>query len=214
MDLISFLNVLTKLKENRLASGFAHSLLAPPQRIHQFKSMSMTKVKPEKAAVLLLFYPNKSGEVNFVLTRRKIYKGPHSGQISFPGGKPEHNDYDLWGTALRETYEELGVASYQVKYLRSLTQLYVPPSNFLIVPYVGYVDKTCNFSPDSREVDAILEISLECLINKQPVMTKQHAYPIKSQKVPAYVFNQNEVWGATAMILSEFKMLFTSGLPK
>jgi 8-oxo-dGTP pyrophosphatase MutT (NUDIX family) len=214
MDLISFLSLLTKLKENRLAGRVAHSLLAPPQRMAQLNSMSMTKMKPKKAAVLLLFYPNVRGEVNFVLTRRKVYKGAHSGQISFPGGKPKPLDDDLWATALRETHEEVGVASHQVKYIRSLTQLYLPPSNFLIVPYVGYLEKACVFSPDSEEVDAILEISLEGLINNQPVMTKQRTSSANSVEVPAYVFDQNEVWGATAMILSEFKMLFTTGLSK
>ena len=174
----------------------------------------MTKLKPKKAAVLLLFYPNARGEVNFILTRRKVYKGVHSGQISFPGGKEEPVDDDLWATALRETQEEVGVASHQVKYFRSLTQLYVPTSNFQIVPYVGYVEKTCVFSPDSAEVDAILEISLEGLINNQPMMTKQRTSSANSVEVPAYVFDQNEVWGATAMILSEFKMLFTTGLSK
>jgi 8-oxo-dGTP pyrophosphatase MutT (NUDIX family) len=152
MDLISFLSLLTKLKENRLAGRVAHSLLAPPQRIAQLNSMSMTKMKPKKAAVLLLFYPNVRGEVNFVLTRRKVYKGVHSGQISFPGGKPKPLDDDLWATALRETQEEVGVASHQVKYFRSLTQLYVPPSNFLIVPYVGLCrKKLVFFRPTQRK---------------------------------------------------------------
>tara|TARA_B100001057_G_scaffold68670_1_gene62410 strand:- start:408 stop:1052 length:645 start_codon:yes stop_codon:yes gene_type:complete len=214
MNLISFLSLLTKLKENRLAGSVAHTLLAPPQRMAQLNSISMTKMKPKKAGVLLLFYPNARGEVNFVLIRRKVYKGAHSGQISFPGGKPEPLDDDLWATALRETQEEVGVKSHQVKYFRSLTQLYVPPSNFLIVPYVGYLEKTCVFSPDSEEVDAILEISLESMINNQPMMTKQHISPANYVEVPAYVFDQNEVWGATAMILSEFQMLFTAGLSK
>ena len=180
----------------------------------QLNYMSMTKMKPKKAGVLLLFYPNARGEVNFVLTRRKVYKGVHSSQISFPGGKPEPLDDDLWATALRETHEEVGVESHQVKYFRSLTQLYVPPSNFLIVPYVGYLEKTCVFLPDSEEVDAILEISLEDLINNQPMMTKQRTSSAKFVEVPAYIFDQNEVWGATAMILSEFQMLFTVGLSK
>jgi 8-oxo-dGTP pyrophosphatase MutT (NUDIX family) len=214
MDLISFLGWLTKLKENQLDGRVAHALLAPPVRLEQMKTLSKTNIKPKKAAVLLLFYPNALGEVNFVLTRRKIYNGLHSGQISFPGGKPEPLDDDLWATALRETHEEVGIPSHQVKYFRSLTQLYVPPSNFLIIPYVGYVEKNCVFSPDPEEVDAILEISLEGLINNQPKMTIQRTSFSNALEVPAYVFDQNEVWGATAMILSEFKMLFQAGLFK
>ncbi len=205
---------MTKLKENQLDGRVAHSLLAPPNRTEQFRSIPTTKLKPKKAAVMLLFYPNAAGEVSFVLTRRKKYKGAHSGQISFPGGKPEFSDDDLWETSLRETHEELGIASDQVKYLRPLTKLYVPPSNFLIFPYVGYLENPCFFSPDPYEVDAILEISLKSLINNKPKVIKLPPSSLTSTEVPAYIFDQNEVWGATAMILSEFKMLFTAGLSK
>lgn len=214
MDLTSFLSLSTKLKENRLAGSLAHSLLAPPDRMKQLKSIPISNSKPKKAAVLLLFYPSEQGELHFVLTRRRVYKGVHSGQISFPGGKPESFDDDLWSTALRETQEEVGIPSDQVNYLRSLTQLYVPPSNFLIIPYVGYIEKPCFFKPDPKEVEAILEISFSNFIDNTPTMTKQHTSSEALVDVPAYIFDQNEVWGATAMILSEFKMLFSSVLPK
>ena len=214
MDFTSFLCLLTKLKENQLDGRVAHSLLAPPNRMEQLRSIQITKMKPKKASVMLLFYPNAVGEVSFVLTRRKKYNGAHSEQISFPGGKPESSDDDLWETALRETHEEIGIASAQVKYLRSLTQLYVPPSNFLIVPYLGYLENPCFFSPDPYEVDDVLEISLESLINNKPIVIKLPSSSLTSIEVPAYVFDQNVVWGATAMILSEFKMLFTAGLSK
>lgn len=214
MELAYFLHLLTKLKENRLPGGVAHSLLAPPYRMAQLRAMQTKTIKFKKAAVLLLFYPNAQGKVSFVLTRRKVYRGPHSGQISLPGGKPEPLDDDLWATALRETHEEVGISSNHVEYLISLTELYVPPSNFLIIPFVGYVKKNCVFKPDPKEVDAILEISLQGLINNKPMMTKQSVSYGGSIEVPAFVFDEHEVWGATAMILSEFKMLITAGLSK
>ena len=214
MDLTSFLSLSTKLQENQLPGRHAHSLLAPPDRMKQLKSNLLSKSIPKKAAVLLVFYPSSQGELHFVLTRRRVYKGVHSGQISFPGGKPEPLDDDLWSTALRETQEEVGIPADQVNYLRSLTELYVPPSNFMIVPYVGYIEKPCVFKPDLKEVDAILEISFTDFMDNIPMMTKQHTSSAVSVDVPAYVFDQNEVWGATAMILSEFKMLFSSVHPK
>ena len=134
MKLASFLNHLTNLKENQLPGDVAHSLLAPPHRMTQLTSVKIASVTYQKAAVLLLFYPNAKGDVRFILTQRKVYEGAHSGQISFPGGKPEPSDGDLWNTALRETHEEVGVSSEKVIYIRSLSELYVPPSNFLIVP--------------------------------------------------------------------------------
>ncbi|MEK9516995.1 MAG: CoA pyrophosphatase [Flavobacteriaceae bacterium] len=210
MEYSFFINLLTNLREINLPGRVAHSLLAPPQRMSQLRSIQNTSIKLKKAAVLLLLYPNAEGKVSFVLTRRKVYKGVHSGQISFPGGKPEPSDDDLWATALRETHEEVGVSSDQVKYLRLLTELYVPPSDFLIIPFVGYSEETCVFKPDPTEVDAILEIPLQGLISKKPMMKKQDTSSCGSVKVPTYVFDHHQVWGATAMILSEFQMLLTA----
>lgn len=210
MEYIFFKKILTNLREISLPASVAHSYLAPPNRMTLLRSIQKKSIKPLKAAVLLLLYPNIKGKVSFVLTRRKVYNGVHSGQISFPGGKTEPSDHNLWATALRETHEEVGVSSDQVKYLRSLTELYVSPSNFLIIPFVGYSDKTCVFKPDPNEVDSILEISLQDFINKKSIMTKQATSSWSSDKVPAYIFDNNEIWGATAMILSEFKMLLTA----
>ena len=214
MDLTLFTVLKSKLKQNKLAGAVAHSLMAPPYRKEKFKSTLISKMKPKMASVLLLLYPNEFGEMNFVLIRRRVYNGIHSGQISFPGGKPDHLDNDLWATALRETHEEVGIPSDEVKYIRSLTKLYVPPSNFLIIPYMGYLQSPYVFTPDSREVEAILEISLMDFINKKSVLTKQLNSNSNSITVPAYIFDQNVVWGATAMILSEFKMLFSAVLAK
>ena len=214
MNLNLFKVLTTKLKQNTLAGEVAHSVMAPPYRIENIKSSLITEMKPKMASVLLLLYPNEFGEMNFVLTRRREYNGMHSGQISFPGGKPDLLDNDLWATALRETHEEIGILSYEVKYIRSLSKLYVPPSNFLIVPFVGYLQSPYTFKPDPREVDAILEISLMDFISKESVLTKQLNSNSNSIVVPAYIFDKNEVWGATAMILSEFKMLFSAVLAK
>ena len=214
MNLTLFKVLTTKLKQNSLVGEIAHSVMAPPYRIENIKSSLITEMKPKMASVLLLLYPNVFGEMNFVLTRRRVYNGMHSGQISFPGGKPDLLDNDLWATALRETQEEIGILSNEVRYIRSLSKLYVPPSNFLIIPYVGYLQSPYTFKPDPREVDAIIEISLMDFVNKESVLTKQLNSNSNSIAVPAYIFDKNVVWGATAMILSEFKMLFSVVLAK
>ena len=118
------------------------------------------------------------------------------------------------GNRFEGDHEEVGISPDEVKFLRLLTQLFVSPSNFLIVPYVGYLEKPCVFEPDPREVESILEISLRDLINNKPLMTEQLTSNSSAVNVPAYVFDQNEIWGATAMILSEFKMLFSAVLLK
>ena len=95
MDLTLFTVLTSKLKQNKLAGAVAHSHMAPPYRMEKFKSTLISKMKPKMASVLLLLYPNKFGEMNFALTRRREYYGMHSGQISFPGGKPDLLDNDL-----------------------------------------------------------------------------------------------------------------------
>ena len=214
MKFTTFLSLLSKLKQISLAGEFAHSLLAPPYRMGQLKSLNVSNVKPKKAAVLLHFSPDLHGKVNFVLIQRHLYNGTHSGQISLPGGKPEAQDENLWATALREAQEEVGLVSNRVKYISSLSNLYVPPSNFLITPFLGYSEKRCVFTPQPEEVDGIIEILLEDLIQKEPVMTKQRSSTSHLIDVPTYVFDRHQVWGATAMILSEFKILLNAGLSK
>ena len=214
MKFTTFLSLLSKLKQISLAGEFAHSLLAPPYRMGQLKSLNVSNVKPKKAAVLLHFSPDLYGKVKFVLIQRHVYNGTHSGQISFPGGKPEAQDENLWTTALREAQEEVRLVSNRVKYICSLSNFYVPPSNFLITPFLGYSEKRCVFTPQPEEVDGIIEILLEDLIQKEPVMTKQRTSTSHFIDVPTYVFDRHQVWGATAMILSEFKILLNAGLSK
>ena len=214
MEFDDFLRLFTKLKKNKVDAGIAHSLLAPNIRDEQIKQTHMEDIKPKNAAVLLLVYPNTNGEMSLLLIRRNQYKGTHSRQISFPGGKLESQDIDLWSTALRETFEEVGISSNQIFLIRPLSQLYVPPSNFLISPFLAYTKHPCEFVPDRKEVDKIIEIPLKNLISTEPFMTKQYSSSLELIYAPAYIFDQDEVWGATAMILSEFKMLLIASLFK
>ena len=114
---------------------------------------------PRRAAVLALFYPDQNNDTKFLLTQRASYKGTHSAQISFPGGKCDLNDFNLEETALRETDEEVGVSNKNVHIIRQLSDTYIPPSNFLVAPFMGYVNFTPSFNPN-YEVAKIIEVSL------------------------------------------------------
>ncbi len=165
------------------------------------------KLKPaknvNKAAVLLLLYPHH-GTLFTVLTKRTEYSGVHSGQISFPGGKYEEKDMDIVHTALRESREELGILANEIKIIGILTELYIPISKILVSPVVGYTDYRPDFKPDPMEVEFIIESPLRDFLKPETLQKESSKFLSRKALVPYYIINGNQIWGATAMILSEF----------
>lgn len=159
-------------------------------------------LKPKDGAVLALLYPVK-GVPHLLLTERPQYKGAHSGQISFPGGKVEPGEL-LHETAVRETWEEVGVSPEEVKIMGELSKVYVWASNFNVHPFVGYTPQKPDFNPDSREVARILEAPLEMFFQPGIVKEKSLAGAMGIELMAPYfdVFDRT-LWGATAMIISE-----------
>lgn len=211
MNFKKFLDQKSKLKQITLSGNEAHSLLAPPQRMKQLESFFKHKTTPKKAAVLIHLYPDENELLHFVLIQRNSYVGVHSGQISFPGGKPEAEDANLWDTALRESSEEVGLNGIEIHKLRSLTDIFIPPSNFLVSPFVSYSFEKPEFVRQIKEVDLILEIPVSKLLGHEQVLCKNLTTNYMDEfEVPCYVFNEKVVWGATAMILSELRILLLS----
>lgn len=172
----------------------------------------------KKAAVLLLLYPGVSdGEQQLVLIKRidQNRADHHRGQISLPGGRYEPLDEDLSFTALREANEEVGVHQHNVELIGSLTNLYVPVSNYLIHPYLGVTTEKPIFKAQPSEVSEIIETPLHLLqdpaVRKIGEILTPSQYVLKD--VPYFDIFGHVVWGATAMILNEFLNLqpFRSG---
>lgn len=160
---------------------------------------------PRLGGVLLLLYC-ADDELHLVLTRRPDYDGVHSGQVSFPGGRHEPPE-TLATTALRETQEEIGIRVDEVELLGELTPLFVVPSNFEVHPFVGRYAGAGRprFSPDVREVAALLEVPLRLLLD--PATRVEESMELRGGlrlRVPCFRVGQHVVWGATAMMLSEF----------
>jgi len=121
-----------------------------------------------RSSVLILLFPaGKIGEASLVLILRPRYDGVHSGQIALPGGRFESSDGDLLNTALREAREEIGIDPGKVRIIGQLTELYIPPSNYLVAPFIGFVTDEPSFEPDLLEVEEIIVIRLSDLIEKR-----------------------------------------------
>lgn len=164
-----------------------------------------------KSAVLALLYP-KFGKLHTVLMLRNVYNGTHSGQVSFPGGKYEDQDDSLWHTALREANEEVGVAPSDIIPIGALTDVYIPPSRFLVTPYLAYSKQAPTFIADPTEVQKIIETPVSVFLDSQ--MIKHKKIKIASSdihmKIKYYDVEGETVWGATAMMLSELAEILKS----
>lgn len=183
----------------------AHFKVAPFERTVRdiaYKS----NPNPTLSAVLALFYPIENVS-HCALILRNTYKGVHSAQIGFPGGKKELTDRDLIETACREAEEEIGVNKKQITVLGKLSSVYIPPSGFLVQPYVGFSPERPDFSLDSREVNKLIELPTSLLIDESVISQKSvYIHELSTEKTyPCFDFNGDIVWGATAMMLSELK---------
>jgi len=152
--------------------------------------------------LLLLYYENKKLLIVFI--KRAEDGGIHSGQISFPGGKYEPMDKTLIQTAKRETFEEIGVNGSQVEIIGKLTTLYIPVSNYIVHPTVGFINSIPNFIPNKTEVDKIIVIPLELFLSESNILSGEIEVRIQRIKTPFYEIDEHKIWGATAMIMSEF----------
>jgi len=158
---------------------------------------------PIQSAILILLYP-KSDQLHTVFIKRPEYPGIHSGQISFPGGRYETIDKTMMDTAIREAAEEIGVPANEITIWGQLTQLYIPVSNYIVYPYVGYLPYHPSWIIDPVEVSFIIEASLEALSNPSIRKNEQWSFHNISRNVPFFAVQGHKIWGATAMILNEF----------
>lgn len=185
----------------------AHYIMEPEVRKQFREEGHLIKENAKKAAVMALFYP-KEGSTYLLLILRTAYPGVHSQQIGFPGGKVEKTDRDLLDTAKRETFEEVGVRQDLIQSIKPLTEVYIPPSNFLVQPFLGLLMETPNFKIDPIEVQELVEVNLIDFLNDANVLEQRLSTSYANNiLVPAFSLNGYTVWGATAMMLSEIKEL-------
>jgi len=208
MNFNFFSQQISKIENLPLPGEISHFKMAPENRIEELRDLNTKRKDSKKAGVMALFYPDKNGGTNLLLILRKTYKGVHSNQIAFPGGKAELDDANLMQTALRETQEEVGVPYNDIQVIKALSTIYIPPSNFEVQPFIGLYHDPKPFILQEEEVEKLVEVTLtdfldDALVFEQYLDTSY----AKNIRVPAFKLNGYTVWGATAMMLSEIKEL-------
>ena len=205
--------IIPKLKLSNLNSKTSQIKLAPSFRKEFIKLNSNKLLNSKKAAVIAALYEDDN-KVRLILILRNTYNGVHSNQIGFPGGRVEDYDKTLFDTAIRETYEEIGVRVQKNELIRELHEIYIPPSNFNVYPFLVILNHPPSFVKDDKEVKEVITIDLESLLNCKitqtqiPIPAKLNELNTRNEvEVPAFKLAGYNVWGATAMMLSEIRDL-------
>lgn len=199
---LTLINTLEKKLRNPLPGVEAHKVLSPANHKDYLNIRDDHRI----ASVLLLLFP-KNGEWHITYIQRPTNNPDdrHAGQISFPGGKMEDSDQSLQYCALRETHEEIGITPNKVEILGQLSDLYVHVSNFMVYPFVGFMKDNYEFNKQLSEVKEIIEVPLSYLTQKD--ILKKGSIHIRNMiinNVPYYDLYGKKLWGATAMMTSEF----------
>jgi 8-oxo-dGTP pyrophosphatase MutT (NUDIX family) len=162
------------------------------------------------AAVLILLFP-ENGSVHTVFMQRPDYNGVHSGQISFPGGKKEPTDENIIQTAIREANEETGVDPEKISIIGTLTPLFIPISNMIVTPVIGWVNEKPVFNHQPEEVVFLIDADLKILLDPSIIKTKPFEIRGEMIEVKYFDYEANRIWGATAMILYELLIILRRG---
>lgn len=163
----------------------------------------------EPAAVLILLY-RRDGEPHVLFTERTHQVEHHKGQISFPGGAADDDDDSLETTALRETYEEVGVRPEDVEIIGQLDDM-ITISNFRVTPYVGILKTNSEypFVLNEREVAEVVQVPLSHLLDERNMELEVRQHQGREVLVPAYTYDGHRIWGATARMLRQFLELLS-----
>ncbi|HLO58066.1 MAG TPA: CoA pyrophosphatase [Bacteroidales bacterium] len=176
----------------------AQMRLSPPAR-----NLIEPDRQTRESAVMIMLYP-VGEEITTVFIKRTEYEGVHSGQVSLPGGMRKKSDVTLEQTALRETFEETGVSPELIQVIGHLTSLHIPVSGNLVFPFVGICENKPLFIPDPFEVKYLIEASLDELTNPSNRKSKVMSIAGYEIDIPYFDIQGDHIWGATAMIMSEF----------
>jgi len=204
MELKKFLSELeVALKDADRFGKVSHLKMSPMIGTGPYRTFEPSATAT-KSAVLLLLVGKSFENLEILFTLRSQRLPLHKNQISFPGGHCE-GDEDEITTALRETKEEIGLSSNKIQILGKLSKLYVPPSNTVIHPVVGYMSDLGQMKINQKEVEEVFLVPLHFFLDNDNRKSEVWEYEGDVVLIPLWwVHPKVPLWGATAMIMSEF----------
>jgi len=196
-----------EIAQSQLPGEEAHTDLMPVNRPFSSKLRQSAEGYRQSAVAMVLY--EQDNALMSLLIQRPFYKGVHSQQIAFPGGKRDITDPTIEFTARRETMEEVAIPMDSLDLLGQLTEVYIPTSKFIVSPHVFAVDSLPELIPDTREVEEIIPFKVERLLEKDSIQHTDIKFGngFTQKRVPYFSINERVVWGATGMILSEFRSI-------
>jgi 8-oxo-dGTP pyrophosphatase MutT (NUDIX family) len=203
---VNYAGVIAKLEaafQQPLPGQAAHARLAPRPRREWPPGFDRASIRD--AAGLVLLFP-KGDRAYLILTVRANTLERHRGQVSLPGGGVDAGE-TFEQAALREANEEIGLRPDGVRIIGALTPLEIPVSGFRLHPVVAAIDERPRLSAQDREVAEILEVPIDALIAPSSLTAPERIRDGGTLTTPAFAVAGHEIWGATAMVLSEFLAL-------
>lgn len=209
MTFDAFVQLTPKIAKVSLPATESHLKMSPVERRLQLLNHDYNLEVARDAAVMMLIYPRQETAMIALIVRNE-YKGVHSSQVAFPGGKVE-KDESILSAALRETYEEIGVKPEEIKIVCSFSNVFIPPSNFNVFPFLGFCSTEPKFKPDPREVSSMALFPLNEILDDKNVATHRVVATYSTDViVPVFQIEKTIIWGATAMMMQELKDVLKS----
>lgn len=207
MLLPSFIQEIKKHAAQGLPGEDAHLELIPVSRTLSSEAKARSTTYRESGVGIIL-HPTLNG-IECILIQRRPYDGVHGGQISFPGGKRDEEDLDLEYTARRECFEEIGLPIGLGELIHPLTEVYIPVSDFIVQPFIFYLNELPELIPNEREVQSIISFDVMDLLEESSFKRKpiQISKGMTLKDIPYFDIHGHVIWGATAMMLSELRAI-------